>query len=230
MLDGLLDSPFIAEIIAVDDGSQDDTAHILRCYAEYPHIRPIFLRPNRGKGYAMAEAVTQAHHETLLFVDADLMNWNAEYGRQILQPLWAGQAGMVLGCPYRPTDAWEAADVLHIQRWLTGQRAVHRPDILPILDSMRRSRFGVETILNMHYRILHKPIRFVLLNDLIHPIKFEKSARGQALAEYRQEIIEILRVFIRHPKMTAMNVIPDFYDLRDACLALYGLLRGAALA
>ena len=229
VLEGLLASPLISEIIVVDDGSKDGTADILRRYAGNPRIQPVFLQPNRGKGYAMAEGAARAHNDSLLYVDADLLNWNADYARQVLEPLWAGRAGMVLGCPSRENDAWERADLLGLQRWITGQRALQRSDILPILDVMRRSHFGVETILNMHYRILHKPIRFVTLKGLIHPIKFEKSPRKQALAEYRQEFLEILRVFIRHPKMTAMNVIPDFYDVRDAFVAVYGLLRRSAL-
>jgi hypothetical protein len=49
------------------------------------------------------------------------------------------------------------------------------------------------------------------------------------LAEYHKEVLEILRIFVRHPKMTAMNVIPDFYDMRDAALALYGLLHRVIL-
>jgi glycosyltransferase involved in cell wall biosynthesis len=229
VLDGLLASPFVSEIIVVDDGSKDGTADILHRYAENPLVRPVFLRPNHGKGYAMAEGAARAHNAILLYVDADLANWNADYGRQVLEPLRANRAGMVIGCPFRKNDPWDTADLLHIQRWLSGQRALRRSDILPILNIMRRSRFGVETILNMHYRILHKPIRFVMLDGLIHPIKFEKSPRHQALAEYRQEVLEILRVFVRHPKMTAMNVIPDFYDMRDAVLALYGLLRRVVL-
>jgi glycosyltransferase involved in cell wall biosynthesis len=230
VLDGLLASPFVSEIIVVDDGSKDGTADILRRYAENSLIRPILLQPNRGKGYAMAEGAARARNDILLFVDADLVNWNAVYGRQVLEPLWAGRAGMVLGCPSQEKDFWDTADLLHIQRWLSGERAMRRSDILPILDIMRCSRFGVETILNMHYRILHKPIHFVMLAGLIHPIKFEKSPRDQALAEYRAEILEILRVFVRHPKMTAMNVIPDLYDMRDALLAVYGLLRRGTLA
>jgi glycosyltransferase involved in cell wall biosynthesis len=227
VLNGLLRASFVQEIIAVDDGSSDRTSAILQKYAG--RVRPIFLSPNHGKGYAMAAATTAARGDILLFVDADLINWDAAYAAEVLAPLLNGRADMVIGYPFRAGDKWELADFLHIQRWLSGQRAVWRTDLLPIVAQMRPSRFGVEALINMHYRTRHQPIRMVKLEGLLHPIKFEKSPRSQAWEEYVREVQQILRTDARHPLLTIMTYIPDLIEMRAALLAVYGWIRSSVI-
>ncbi|HSK88506.1 MAG TPA: glycosyltransferase family 2 protein [Anaerolineales bacterium] len=228
VLNGLLDSPLLREIIVVDDGSNDRTPDILHQYKQSDRVHPMFLSPNHGKGYAMAEATTAASGDILLFVDADLINWDAGYGEQVLAPIINGQADMVIGYPLRKNDNWDRLDVLGVQRWLSGQRAVWRTDLLPIVAKMRPSRFGVETLINMHYRTRHQPIKIIMLNGLLHPIKFEKSSRSEAWEEYVQEVRQILRTYARHPLLTIMTYIPDLIEMRAALLAVYGWIRRRA--
>ena len=225
VLDGLLDTPLIQEIIVVDDGSKDRTPDILHQYGQIERVRPLFLSPNRGKGFAMAQGAASAHGDILLFVDADLVNWDADYTAKVLAPILTGQADLVIGYPQRKKDPWDAADIMHVQRWLSGERAVWRTDLLPILPKLRPSRFGVETLINMHYRTRHQPIRFVRLDGLLHVIKFEKTSHSEAWDEYVKEVRQILRTYARHPLLTIMTYVPDLIDLRDAILALYGLMR-----
>lgn len=62
-----------AEIIAVDDGSRDDTVAIIRSYAEkHPGLRLLQNPGNRGKGYSVRNGMLHARGEMLLFSDADL--------------------------------------------------------------------------------------------------------------------------------------------------------------
>lgn len=225
VLNGLLEAPFIQEIVVVDDGSQDRTHDILHHYGRMANIHPIFLSSNHGKGYAMAEATTAASGDILLFVDADLINWNADYASQVLLPILNGKADMVIGYPLRSDDMWDRFDLLGVQRWLSGQRAVWRTDLLPIVAKMRPSRFGVETLINMHYRTRHQPIRMIKLEGLLHPIKFEKIPRSEAWDEYSKEVRQILRTYARHPLLTIMTYVPDLIEMRDALRALCSWLR-----
>jgi len=229
VLDALLITPAVHEIIVVDDGSQDRTAEIIREYGHNEKVRSIFLSPNRGKGYAMAEGATAACGDVLLFVDADLSNWDADFAMQVLSPILDGQADMVIGYPLREVDPCHTADIFHLQRWLSGERAVWRTDLLPILSKLRPSRFGVETLINMHYRTRHQPIRFVELKDLVHVMKFEKSPLAEVWGEYVREVWQILQTYARHPRLTVMTYVPDFIDLRDAVLALRGFVRKSLL-
>ena len=62
-----------AEIIVVNDGSQDDTADLIRGFVERNPIMRLLENPgNRGKGYSVRNGMLHARGEMLLFSDADL--------------------------------------------------------------------------------------------------------------------------------------------------------------
>jgi hypothetical protein len=232
VLDGLLSSPAIDEIVVVDDGSIDGTAEIMRRYGRIERVRPVFISPNKGKGNAMAEGASLVRGDILLFVDADLLNWNKDYIELVLAPLASGKAEMSIGYPLRRDLFWDNVDPFGIQRWIAGERAIWRSDILPLLPSMRASRFGVETLINMHFKSRHWPVCLVALKDLVHPIKFEKTPGAEAWREYAKEALQILKTHARHPLYTFMTTVPDIIDLRDLAKTAVGLLdrrrRGAS--
>lgn len=61
------------EIIVVDDGSPDDTARTLRSlHLSYPRLRVVSYSRNRGKGHALAQGVSAARGQYILFADAGL--------------------------------------------------------------------------------------------------------------------------------------------------------------
>ena len=67
------------EVIVVNDGSHDDTAKIVRQYAEqHANLRLLENPGNRGKGYSVRNGMLHAHGDILLFSDADLSSPIAE--------------------------------------------------------------------------------------------------------------------------------------------------------
>ncbi len=66
-----LGRPF--EIVAVDDGSTDNTEEILREQAAiHSWLKPVSYVPNRGRGYAQRKGFAAARGEIILTTDADL--------------------------------------------------------------------------------------------------------------------------------------------------------------
>jgi len=61
------------EVIAIDDGSTDDTLELMRSYCEaHPgRIELVALPTNQGKRAAMAEGVRRASGELYVFIDSD---------------------------------------------------------------------------------------------------------------------------------------------------------------
>ncbi len=61
-----------AEILVVDDGSQDETSAVVRGVARSaPEVRLIRLAQNHGKGYAVRTGMVNASGARVLFADAD---------------------------------------------------------------------------------------------------------------------------------------------------------------
>jgi len=59
------------EVVAVDDGSQDETLRVLNeTFRDEKRVR-IFTQPNRGKSEALNHAIAESHHDILVALDAD---------------------------------------------------------------------------------------------------------------------------------------------------------------
>ncbi len=116
-----------AEVIAVDDGSCDNTAEIIRGYAEKnPRVRLLQNPGNRGKGYSVRNGMLHAQGEILLFSDADLSS-PIEEASKLLAAIADG------------------ADVAIGSRWLRSDLQTHR-------QPLYRQLFG--RIFNLLLRII----------------------------------------------------------------------------
>lgn len=71
---GYLDRRFPRfEVIAVDDGSRDDSAAKIKTLAaREPRLKAVSFPANHGKGFAVREGMLRAGGEVVLFTDADL--------------------------------------------------------------------------------------------------------------------------------------------------------------
>ena len=63
----------IGEIIVVDDGSPDDTVAAAQSFeAEFPNLRVLTYRPNRGKGHALRYGMVRSRGKIVMFADSGL--------------------------------------------------------------------------------------------------------------------------------------------------------------
>jgi 2-polyprenyl-3-methyl-5-hydroxy-6-metoxy-1,4-benzoquinol methylase len=108
----VLASPYVQELIVVDDGSTDDSVAIVRGIDD-PRIR-LFEQPiNLGKGAALRRGFKEATAQYVIVQDADLEYDPAEYST-VLGPLLEGDADVVYGSrflsghPHRVLYYWHS--------------------------------------------------------------------------------------------------------------------------
>ena len=191
-----------SEIIVVDDGSTDNTENILVELQKKYTFRYEKLSENRGKSWAMAHGVELSTNEIILFWDADISNIKKEHFEIILNPLFNNEADMVIGQPSNTLINYRVNPF----KSLSGERALWKKDILPIIDEIRHTRFGVETFINFYYQAQGKRIKYVLLNELSHPTKYQKTTSIKATQEFISEGKEIAITLIQNQDLIIKRV------------------------
>jgi cellulose synthase/poly-beta-1,6-N-acetylglucosamine synthase-like glycosyltransferase len=158
LLDRVLASPWVAEVVAVDDGSTDKTLELLQAVTD-PRLRVLVQPRNRGKGAALRRGFAEATSDFVIVQDADLEYDPAEYG-SMLEYLVSGKADVVFGSrfltdrPHRVLYYWHSVG----NRWLTAASNMFtnlnlsdmetcykafRREVIQSLD-LREDRFGIE--------------------------------------------------------------------------------------
>jgi glycosyltransferase involved in cell wall biosynthesis len=99
LLKRVADSPWVGEIIIVDDGSTDGTRQILSEIDGAP-VRVMFHERNQGKGAALRTGFQQATCDYVIVQDADLEYDPDEYG-DLLGPALDGKADVVFGSRFQ---------------------------------------------------------------------------------------------------------------------------------
>ncbi|NCZ71262.1 MAG: glycosyltransferase family 2 protein, partial [Actinobacteria bacterium] len=112
LLGQVLESPWVAEVVVVDDGSRDRSRQILAGIAN-PRVRVILHEMNQGKGAALRTGFQHATSDFVIVQDADLEYDPAEYAT-VLEPLLTNRADVVFGSrflsgrPHRVLYFWHS--------------------------------------------------------------------------------------------------------------------------
>lgn len=108
----VLASPWVAEVIVVDDGSKDRSREILATVND-PKVRVVLHEVNKGKGAALRTGFQHANSEFVIVQDADLEYDPSEYPL-VLEPLLDDRADVVFGSrflsgrPHRVLYFWHS--------------------------------------------------------------------------------------------------------------------------
>ncbi len=160
---------WLDQIIVVDDGSKDRTPNIVRGYKK---IELIIHKENRGKGDAIATAISAAKNDLMIFLDADLLGLKELHLLEMISPvLFTKQADLCLGIFGKgEISATNIANKLLPS--ISGQRAVWKSK-LPGRDRMLGLRYGVDLFITNSFT--PSKIKIVKLDGLSQKIKEEKS-------------------------------------------------------
>ena len=201
VLDVLAAAPSVDGIIAVDDGSIDDTFQIASQHAAVAQkkLRVVQQPKNQGKGAAMQRGADEAEDaDILLFLDADLIGLTVTHVESLLAPVKSGEKVMALGV-FRGGNFWTTlAQILAPN--ISGQRAIRREVFLSV-PCLADARYGVELAITSFVMGEGLPMTDVVLKDVSHPTKERKLglwrgavARGRM---YQQMLPFLLRRY--HP-------------------------------
>ena len=174
---------FFDEVIVVNDGSTDKSDSILKEITDIYNFQYIVLPENKGKGFAMATGIEKASDGVIVFIDADLSNLQEEHFAQLITPVINNETDMVLG----QASETLIKHSLNPFKSFSGQRSILKKDIIPIISKIKTSRFGVETLINLYYQSEGKTVKYVMLDKLEHPTKFDKTSLSRAMKEYVRE-------------------------------------------
>lgn len=201
ILKDVCETHFFNEVIVINDGSKDKTGELIKEFKKTGNIIDVHLLENKGKGFAMAKGAELASNEYLVFIDADLSNFTTEHANKLLSPVLNGNVDMVLG---QPSETLIHPDINPFKN-LSGQRALKKIDILPILEKMETVGYGVETLINMHFKANNKVIEYVYLENLVHPSKFQKTKPHKAIKEFILEGCQIAATTFSNFSMVAKS-------------------------
>jgi SAM-dependent methyltransferase len=158
LLERVLASPVVREVVVVDDGSTDGTADLVASVTD-ARVRLVRQPENLGKGAALRRAFAEVTSDYVVVQDADLEYDPDEYPR-LLGPLLADQADVVYGsrfasgAPHRVLYYWHSVgnrllttvsnmcSGLNLTDMETCYKAFRR-EVLDALD-LQEDRFGVE--------------------------------------------------------------------------------------
>jgi glycosyltransferase involved in cell wall biosynthesis len=157
-VEAVLESPWVQELIIVDDGSTDGTRDILASFTDL-RVRVIFQPQNGGKGSALRTGFELASGDYVIIQDADLEYEPTDY-EKILRPLVSGRADVVYGSrfaggePHRVVYFWHMVgnkfltliSNMFTNLNLTDMETCYkcfRREVIQSID-LRENRFGIE--------------------------------------------------------------------------------------
>lgn len=142
VLQTLTTYPNFCEVVVVDDGSQDATAHIAEGY----DARVVRNEKNLGKGAAMQRGTETAQGDIFFFCDADIIGLTHQMIDDIVEPVFSGAYEMYIAA--RKEKERRLAS-LSYSPLLDGQRALTR-ELWERVPAEYKRGFSIESALN-HY-------------------------------------------------------------------------------
>jgi len=182
VLQAVVASSLVDDIIVVDDGSDDGTAD----EAKHFSVRVVELPANGGKAAALDCGVSEARNDTFLFLDADLVGLTTEHVDKLIQAYTDPEIDMAVGVFANGRKNTDLAQ--KINPYASGQRMLTRRHWERAKENVDEMDYGIEIALS---RLAVKEgwvKEYVKLEGVTHVLKEEK--RG-----FKQGMIDRLKMY-----------------------------------
>jgi glycosyltransferase involved in cell wall biosynthesis len=200
VLNTLINSDLINEIIVVDDSSFDNTLEIVKSL-KCKKLKIISLEKNIGKSDAVKIATKNLKTDVLFFCDGDLHNFSDTHIRQILKPFEHEKVAMSAGI----RDYGKITNFLskHIYPLITGERALSYSIFDQVKNHPLLKGYGLEVILNNYCHANKIPIYKNICKGLRQTNKPIKCKNGFYLL--LKQSLEIIIIIIKLKSRKVFN-------------------------
>ncbi len=221
--EAMLPLPYAVELVIVNDGSHDGTAHLLDdLSAKHPFVKVVTHRAQRGIADALKSGADAARGRVLVYYPADLQYLPSDIP-SLVEPILAGQADLVTGTKQGQYNKRLVSGIYNaLSRWLFGVRVkdlnsvkAYRREIMEVVP-MRPDwhRFMVVLAASQGFRLAERPVP-------VHPRRAGTSKFG--VSRIPVGVLDLMSVwfqvrFARKPML--------FFGVIGAMLFLLGLVVG----
>lgn len=181
----LLRSPLLSEVLVISDGSTDHTAQLARAAGARVHEIP----RKGGKGEAMLHALTHTTAPIVAFFDADLRGLTVEHVERLVRPVLGGSR--VMNVALRDRGKCLTALTRHLPL-IAGERALRR-NVIENVPAEFLHGFMVEAALNYYCRAHGFPYGAVELRGLSMRRKYEKVGWLRAVLQYVRMFYQVAK-------------------------------------
>lgn len=192
VLESLLSSKELAEVLVVDGGSTDRTVEISKNMGA-----KVISFAEKGKGNAMRRGVKETDADIIFFCDADLLGLSQEHISVLIQPVLKGEAAMSVGIRERRGGGKVAEFFIKISPLLAiaGERVLRR-EIFEAVPADFIKGFMVETALNYYCRVNNLPVKYMRLKGLSIIVKEKKWGFFKGFAARIKMLAELVKIRI----------------------------------
>jgi len=191
VLEVLLNSKDIDEVIVVDDGSTDNTAEVSKKMGA--KVISLSKKGGSGKANAMREGVKNTDADIIAFFDADLIGLSLEHISSLIKPVLENKAVMAVALRERYLGLGNLLVKIDPLLAIAGERAMKRFVFEKLPEEFLKG-FAVETGLNYYCKINNLPVIYVFLKGLDIVIKEKKWGFWKGFKNRVKMIKEIIKV------------------------------------
>ncbi|KJE90542.1 dolichol-phosphate mannosyltransferase, variant [Capsaspora owczarzaki ATCC 30864] len=188
-----------AELIVVDDNSQDGSVEAVETLAKTYNMRIVVREHERGLSSAVLRGFQEAEHPVLVVMDADLSH-PPESLAELVEPIIQGVSDFTIGSRY--ADGGSIKDWPLLRRLISAGATMLARPLVSVSDPMsgfialrRRMWLGAQNVNPMGFKIgLELMIKSHAQRIQEIPISFTDRVRGQSKLKLKTQVQYVLHL------------------------------------